>query len=240
MQLKLDMLAFAAHPDDTEISCSGTLALHKALGQKTGVVDITRGDLGTKGSVEIRQAESEASAKILELDVRENLGLRDGFFQNDEASQLKVIQAIRKYRPEIILAPAISDRHSDHGKAARLVADASYLSGLRKIITHDVDGEQEAWRPKVVLHYIQDYVMVPDIVVDITSVWEKKIASVKAFESQFFNKNSSEPVTPISVDHFMEFIAGRAMDMGRFIGVKYGEGFVKSKPVGVKDLTQLY
>lgn len=237
--MKLDILAFAAHPDDVELAASGTLMAHIALGKKAGIVDLTRGELGSRGSAEIRMKEVEASNKILGLHVRENLGFRDGFFVKDEAHLLKVIEVLRKYRPEIVLANAVSDRHIDHGRAADLLHDACFLSGLRKIETQHNGTAQEAWRPKVVYHYIQDHHLHPDLVVDITPYFERKMEAIKAFSSQFYDPNSREPQTPISGKDFMDYVASRCLHMGRQISVQYGEGFTVKRPVGTRDLTTL-
>lgn len=188
-------------------------------------MDLTTGQLGTRGTPADRLEEAAASAKLLGVKVRENLAMMDGFFKNDEQHQLKVIAMIRKYQPDIILCNSLSDRHTDHGRAGQLVQDAAYLSGLQKIETTDEAGVQKPWRPKLVLRYIQDFFIEPDVIVDITPYMETKIASVKAFKTQFFDPESAEPETPISVPHFMDFLRGRAMDMGRYAGVKYAEGF---------------
>jgi bacillithiol biosynthesis deacetylase BshB1 len=223
--MKLDILVMAAHPDDAELSCAGTILKHIAAGKKVGIVDFTRGELGTRGTPEIRLQESADATKILGLHVRENLGIRDGFFRNDEETQLKLIEVIRKYQPEIVLANALEDRHPDHGKGAQLAIDACFLSGLRQIKT----GDLPAWRPAQVYHYIQDRYLEPDFVVDISSQWDQKEAAIRAFKSQFFDPNSSEPASYISSPDFLNFIQARAMEMGHKIGVKYGEGFQSQK-----------
>lgn len=237
--MKLDILAFAAHPDDVELGASGTMCRHKALGKKTGVVDLTRGELGTRGSAEDRDREAEAASAIMKLDVRENLRLADGFFEVNPDNQLRVIQKIRKYRPDIVLANAVSDRHIDHGRAARLVAEACFLSGLRKIETREENTQQKAWRPRLVLHYVQDYHLKADLVVDISEYYELKIQAIKAYRTQFYDPDSSEPETAISNPDFLPFIEGRAREYGRQIGARFGEGFTVSRPVGVTDLTDL-
>ncbi len=237
MSLKLDILVLAVHPDDAELGCSGTIAKQIALGQKVGIVDFTRGELGTRGSAEIRDAEAAESAKILGLSARENLRFRDGFFKNDEEHQLKLITAIRKYRPEIILANAIEDRHPDHGRASQLTTEACFYSGLRMIETFGDNGEkQQAWRPKQVFHYIQDRYIEPDFIVDVSDYWEIKDASIRAFSSQFYDPNSSDPQSYISSPDFLQFIEARSREMGHKIGVKYGEGFTSEKKLEVKDL----
>jgi bacillithiol biosynthesis deacetylase BshB1 len=235
--MKVDILVLAVHPDDAELSCSGTILKQISLGKKVAIVDFTKGELGTRGTAEIRLSESEDSKKILGLCARENLGLRDGFFKNDEAHQLELIKAIRKYQPEIVIANAIEDRHPDHGRAAQLAVDACFYSGLRMVKTiGDYGEDQAAWRPKNLFHYIQDRYIEPDFVVDITAHWETKVASIKAFRSQFFDPNSSEPASYISSLEFIEFIEARSREMGHKIGVKYGEGFTKTKTIAVNDL----
>ncbi len=223
--MKLDILVMAAHPDDAELSCAGTILKHIAAGKKVGIVDFTRGELGTRGTPEIRLQESADATKILGLQARENLGIRDGFFRNDEKTQLKLIEVIRKYQPDIVLANALEDRHPDHGKGAQLAIDACFLSGLRQIKT----GDLPAWRPAQVYHYIQDRYLEPDFVVDISSHWDQKEAAIRAFKSQFFDPNSAEPASYISSPDFLNFIQARAMEMGHKIGVKYGEGFQSQK-----------
>ena len=230
--MKLDILVMAAHPDDAELSCSGTILKHIAAGKKVGIVDFTRGELGTRGTPEIRLQESADATKILGLHARENLGIRDGFFRNDEETQLKLIEVIRKYQPDIVLANALEDRHPDHGKGAQLAIDACFLSGLRQIKI----GDLSAWRPKEVYHYIQDRYIEPDFVIDITANWNQKEAAIRAFKSQFFDPNSTEPASYISSPDFLHFIQARAMEMGHKIGVKYGEGFQKQGSLEVKLL----
>jgi len=239
--MKLDILAFAAHPDDVELAAAGTLLAHIALGKKVGIVDLTRGELGTRGSAELRDEEAANSNKILGIHARENLRLRDGFFVKDEASLLKVITMIRKYQPEIMLCNSEFDRHVDHGRAADLVHEACFLSGLRKIETQ-LEGEaQQAWRPKATYHYIQDYYTKPDIIFDITPYFNQKSEAIKAFKSQFFNPDSTqnEPETPISSADFWAFLEARARDFGRLINTTYAEGFTVKRPIGAKDLTTL-
>jgi bacillithiol biosynthesis deacetylase BshB1 len=230
MNMKLDILVMAAHPDDAELSCAGTILKHIAAGKKVGIVDFTRGELGTRGTPEIRLQESADATKILGLHARENLGIRDGFFRNDEETQLKLIEVIRKYQPDIVLANALEDRHPDHGKGAQLAIDACFLSGLRQIKT----GDLPAWRPAQVYHYIQDRYLEPDFVVDISSQWDQKEAAIRTFKSQFFDPNSAEPASYISSPDFLNFIQARAMEMGHKIGVKYGEGFQSQKTLEKK------
>ncbi len=232
MNMKLDILVMAAHPDDAELSCAGTILKHIAAGKKVGIVDFTRGELGTRGTPEIRLQESADATKILGLHARENLGIRDGFFRNDEKTQLKLIEVIRKYQPDIVLANALEDRHPDHGKGAQLAIDTCFLSGLRQIKT----GDLPAWRPAQVYHYIQDRYLEPDFVVDISSQWDQKEAAIRAFKSQFFDPNSAEPASYISSPDFLNFIQARAMEMGHKIGVKYGEGFQSQKTLEKKLL----
>jgi bacillithiol biosynthesis deacetylase BshB1 len=239
--MKLDILAFAAHPDDVELAAAGTLLAHIALGKKVGIVDLTRGELGTRGSADLRDEEAAESTKILGIHARENLRMRDGFFAKDEESLLKVITMIRKYQPEIVLCNSETDRHIDHGRAGDLVHDACFLSGLRKIETQ-IDGKiQEAWRPKSTYHYIQDYYTKPDVIFDITPYFKQKNEAIKAFKSQFFNpaSNTNEPETPISSADFWAFLEGRARQYGRLINVTYAEGFTVKRPIGSTDLTNL-
>ena len=237
--MKLDILAFGAHPDDVELGCSGTIAKEISLGKKVGIIDLTRGELGTRGSVAIRNAESKKATQILGVAVRENLDMRDGFFINDEAHQLKIIEMIRKYQPEIVLCNAIQDRHIDHGKGSKLVSDACFLSGLRKIKT-TLNGEsQQAWRPKVVYHYIQWENLQPDFVVDISGFIDVKMESILAYSSQFYDPNSKEPESPISSKNFLDSVKYRAQDLGRIIGVAHGEGFTVERYLAVNSLSDL-
>jgi bacillithiol biosynthesis deacetylase BshB1 len=233
--MKLDILVFAAHPDDVELACSGTVLKHISLGYKVGIVDLTRGELGTRGTAEIRAVETVAASKILGIHVRENLGFRDGYFEIDGEHLNAVIRIIRTYQPEIILANAASDRHPDHKRAGDLVSRANFLSGLLKIET----GGLEHWRAKAVYRYIQDNFIQPDLVVDISGFEHQKMEAIKAFKSQFFDPNSSEPATPISRADFLDFILGRAKQFGRQINTEYGEGFTVERYVGVDDLLQL-
>lgn len=238
--MKLDILAIAAHPDDAELGCGGTIAKHTSLGYKVGIADLTRGELGTRGTPETRQKEASASAKILGVSVRENMGLPDGFFQNNAESQLAVIRAIRTYQPRIILANAVYDRHIDHGKGASLAYDASFLSGLVKIETVNAQGEKQApWRPEVVYHYVQSQFITPDFVVDISAEWETKMSAVKAFSSQFFNPDSEEPETYISKPGFLRMLEARAVEYGHAIGAAYGEGFTTRRFIGIDSLFNL-
>jgi bacillithiol biosynthesis deacetylase BshB1 len=237
--MKLDILAFAAHPDDVELGASGTMCRHKALGKRTGVIDLTRGELGTRGSADDRDREAKEASLIMKLDARENLGLDDGFFEVNRENEMMVIEKIRKYRPEVILANAVHDRHIDHGRAATLVANACFLSGLRKIVTMENGVKQEAWRPRLVLHYVQDYHLQANFIVDISDYYESKIAAIKAFKTQFFDPDSKEPLTAISNEDYLPFIESRAREYGRLIGVRYGEGFTVARPPGISDITKL-
>lgn len=238
--MKLDILAMGAHPDDVELSCSGVLMKAIEEGKKVGILDFTKGELGTRGTPEIRLAESAAATQIMGIHVRENLEIADGFFENSKENQLKIIQIIRLYQPDIIIANALDDRHPDHGKGAKLAYDASFLSGLRMIETVDKNKKaQIAWRPKKVIHYIQDRYLEPDFVVDITSYWEKKVEAIRAFKSQFFDPSSTEPESYISKPGFLEFIEARALEMGHKIGVKYGEGFQSEFTLSIKSLDNM-
>lgn len=237
--MKLDILAFGAHPDDVELGCSGTLAKEISLGKKVGIIDLTRGELGTRGSVEIRNAESAKASAILGVSVRENLDMRDGFFVNDESHQMKIIQMIRKYQPEIVLCNAIDDRHIDHGKGSKLVSDACFLSGLRKIETSWNGEHQNAWRPKVVYHYIQWKNLEPDFVVDISGFMDVKMESILAYSSQFYNPNTNEPESPISSKNFLDSVKYRAQDLGRIIGTDFAEGFTVERYLAVNSLSNL-
>jgi bacillithiol biosynthesis deacetylase BshB1 len=234
MLQKLDILAFGVHPDDIELGCSGTILASIEQGKKVGIIDLTRGELGTRGSAEIRDHEAADSAKVLNVSIRENLRMADGFFQNDEAHQRKVIQAIRKYQPEIVLCNALEDRHPDHGRSAKLLSDSAFLSGLRKIETTEDGILQEAWRPKYVFHYIQDRFIQPDFVVDISAYIDKKIESILSYRTQFFNPDLNEPQTYISSPEFLDSVRARAMMLGKRIGVKFGEGFISEKVIGIR------
>ncbi len=237
---KLDLLVFAAHPDDAELACSGLIAKSVREGKRVGIVDLTLGEMGTRGSVEIRKSEVAKSSKVLGLSTRENLGLRDGFIDSSEENKLKVIQAIRKYQPEIVIANNFSDRHPDHGAAYSLLRDSCFLSGLVKISTKDESNDsQEAWRPKNLYQYIQDRWHKPDFVVDISDFWELKLAAIQSFSSQFYDKNSREEQTYISTPLFMEYLESRAKEMGHLIGVKYGEGFLCERTLGVQNIFSL-
>ncbi|MBU2062137.1 MAG: bacillithiol biosynthesis deacetylase BshB1 [Bacteroidetes bacterium] len=237
--MKLDIVAFGAHPDDVELGCAGTILKEISLGKKVGIVDLTRGELGTRGSAEIRHQEATAAADILGVAVRENLDMRDGFFLNDEQHQIEVIKMIRKYKPEIVLCNAIDDRHIDHAKGSKLVSDACFLSGLVRIETK-IDGvKQEAWRPKLVYHYIQWKNIEPDFVVDITGFTDTKIKSILAYGSQFYDPNSKEPESPISSKNFLESLNYRSRDLGRLAGMDHAEGFTVERYLAVNSLADL-
>lgn len=237
--MKLDILAFGAHPDDVEIGCSATIAKEISLGKKVGIIDLTRGELGTRGSAELRLKEATKAKEILGVHARENLGFADGFFSNDKNHQLEIIKMIRKYQPEIVLCNAIDDRHIDHPKGSNLVSDACFLSGLLKVETELNGVKQEKWRPKNVYHYIQWKNIEPHFVVDVTGFMDKKVASVMAYSSQFFDPKSNEPETPITSKNFTDSITYRARDLGRLIGVEYAEGFTTERYVAVEHLSKL-
>ena len=237
--LKLDILVLAAHPDDAELGCGGTILKHIALGHKVGVVDLTKGELGTRGTPETRAAEAAASSKVLGLSARENLGLPDGFFLNEKEHQLEVVRAIRKYQPDIILANARYDRHPDHGRGSEIAFEAAFLSGLSKVSTHSDGREQSPWRPKVVYHYIQSQWIEPDFIVDISEQWDRKMEAIRAFRTQFYDPNNTEPDTYISNPGFLKLLESRANELGHAIGVQYGEGFTVRRFIGVNALTDL-
>ncbi len=237
--MKLDILAFAAHPDDVELSASGTLLKYIAEGKKVGIIDLTRGELGSRGTAATRTLEAENAGKLMGLSLRENLDLADGFFDDSFDSKMRIIQQIRKYQPDIVLANAMSDRHPDHGRAGKIVADASFLSGLVKIQSAENDIPQAPFRPQLLLHYIQDHYLKPDIVIDVSDFIEQKIEVIKAFTTQFYDPNFDGPETPISGEDFFDFIKGRMMTLGRPIGAKYAEGFTCDRLLGVDDLFDL-
>lgn len=240
--MKLDILAIGVHPDDVELGCSGAIINEIKNGKKVGVLDLTQGELGSRGSVEIRNEEAAKAAMILGVHTRENLKMRDGFFTNDESHQKSLIAAIRKYQPEIVLANSLDDRHPDHGRAGKMIAECSFLSGLIKVETKNEAGElQDAWRPKYVFHYIQDRYCEPDFIVDITNIFEQRMEAIKAYTSQFYNPENEDdgPQTYISTPDFLESIVARARMMGKKIGVKYGEGFNSEKRIGVSGFDAL-
>ncbi len=239
--MKLDILVFGAHPDDAELGAGGTIAKEISLGKKVGIIDLTRGELGTRGTAAIRDREAEASAKILGLSVRENMEFADGFFVNDRTHQMALIKKIRTYKPDIVLCNAVHDRHIDHARASELVSHSCFLSGLVKIDTmaEGDDQWQEAWRPKQVYHYIQWKNLKPDFVVDITGFIEKKMESIGAYASQFYDPESEEPSTPISSKNFTDSVTYRARDLGRMVGVEYAEGFTVERFIGVNSLSDI-
>lgn len=238
--MQLDILAFGVHPDDVELSCAGTLLASIHQGKKVGIIDLTRGELGTRGSAEIRDEEAAAAAKILGVHHRENLKMADGFFTHSEENIRKIIVVLRKFRPSVLLANAVEDRHPDHGRSAKLVADAAFLAGLQKIETQDENGNlQKAFRPTQVFHYVQDRVLNPDFVFDVTPFYEKKMDSIRAYRTQFYSADSSEPSTYISSPQFLETVKGRDMMMGKKIGVLYGEGFNTEKTIGIQDFNHI-
>jgi len=238
---QLDLLVFGAHPDDAELGAAGTIASAVAEGKLVGIIDLTRGELGTRGSADDRDKEASKAAKILGVSIRENLGFADGFFENNKEHQLAIIQKIRKYRPKIVIANAIHDRHIDHGRGAKLVSDACFLSGLQKITTSNDQGEnQEAFRPKHVYHMIQWYDLEPDFVVDISHTIDKKVASILAYSTQFYDPNSKEPETPISSKNFLDSVKYRAQNMGRITGVAYAEGFTVQRYPLIKSLFDIH
>jgi len=238
--MKLDILAIGVHPDDVELSASGTLLKHIAFGKKAGILDLTRGELGTRGNPALRTEEAMKAAQILGLSMREQLTMADGFFENNESNQKHIIRVIRKYQPEIVLCNAINDRHPDHGRAAKLVSDACFYSGLVKVETRGDDHHlQAAWRPKAIYHYVQDRYLKPDFVVDITAYMDKKMESVMAYSSQFYDPSSKEPETPISSRDFVENIKSKAMIFGRDIQATYAEGFTVERHIGVENLFDL-
>lgn len=237
--MKLDILAFAAHPDDIELACSGTLMKHIQQGKKVGIIDLTQGELGSRGSAELRHQEAQDASKIMGVTFRNNLKMEDGFFQHSKENLVKIIEQIRRFQPEIVLANAIEDRHPDHGRASKLVSEACFLAGLRKVET-EFDGEKQAiYRPKIVYHYIQDRYIKPDFVIDMTEFYERKMEAIMAYKSQFYNPKSTEPQTPISGKDFLDSLNGRMAEFGRSIGVFYAEGFTVERTIGVDSLFDL-
>ena len=236
---KLHILAIAAHPDDIELSCAGTLIKHVQMGQAVGILDLTEGELGTRGTPALRRQEAAAAAEMMGIAIRDNARMADGFFQNDEAHQRKLVSYIRYYQPDIVIANALEDRHPDHGRAGRLIADACFLAGLRKVETQWNDTAQEPWRPKRVFHFVQDRPLEPTFIVDITDTIERKMDAIRCFKSQFHDPASNEPITYISTDNFLKNIQHRDALMGRRIGVQYGEAFICENLPGISDLDSL-
>ncbi|MFT4753515.1 MAG: bacillithiol biosynthesis deacetylase BshB1 [Salibacteraceae bacterium] len=234
--MKVDILAIGVHPDDVELGCSGTILKAVLDGKKVAVLDLTQGELGTRGTPELRQVEAHNAAKILGVTDRVILNIGDGFFQHTNENMLEIVKYIRHYQPDVVLANAMADRHPDHGRAGKLISEACFYSGLQKIETSLNGGEQKAHRPKTVYHYIQDRYTDPDLVVDVTEVWDKKIESILAYSSQFFDPNSKEPETPISSKAFLDFIDGRGAQFGRLINTKFGEGYTMARPAGVNQI----
>jgi len=240
--MKLDLLAIGVHPDDVELGCSGVIINEIQRGKKVGVIDLTQGELGTRGSVEARYKESAGAAMVMGIHVRENLKMRDGFFKNDEEHQLRLISIIRKYKPEVVIGNILHDRHPDHGRAGQMISDSCFLSGLAKICTRDENGNvQEKWRPKYLLHYLQDWYHEPDILIDITDVFEQRMEAIEAYKTQFHTSvNSDEgPQTYISTPDFLDSVVARARMLGKRIGVKYAEGFISEKKIGIRNLDSL-
>lgn len=240
--MKLDILAIGVHPDDVELGCSGTILNEVNNGKKVGIIDLTQGELGTRGNVQSRYEEASKAAEILRVSLRENLKMRDGFFRNDEGHQLQLIQALRTYQPEIVLGNVLKDRHPDHGRAGNMIAESCFLSGLSKIETTDKDGKKQSrWRPKLVLHYLQDWYHEPDLLIDISAVFEERMRAIECYSTQFFNGSADqeEPQTYISTPDFLESIVARARMFGKRIGVKYAEGFISEKKIGIRNLDAL-
>ncbi len=238
-KIKLDILAFGVHPDDVELGCAGTLLASVHQGKKVGVVDLTRGELGTRGTVETRNEESGKAAEVMQLTVRDNLDMADGFFQHNEENLRKVISVLRKYQPDVVLCNAPKDRHPDHGRSSKLVTDAAFLSGLRKIETSIGDQQQQAWKPSYVFYYMQDRYLEPDFLFDISDFQQKKLEAIKCYATQFYNPGLNEPNTYISSPEFLETVAARAQILGKRIGVKYAEGFLSEKKIGISDFSSL-
>lgn len=235
--MKLDLLAIAAHPDDVELSSGATVALHASLGQKVGIVDLTQGEMGTRGTAEQRLKEAEAAKNILGVAVRENMKFKDAFFRNDNEHQLALIKIIRKYQPDIVIANAPDDRHSDHPRGSQLISEACFMSGLMKIETRHQGHSQHAWRPRAVYHFIQSKFLQPDFIIDVSRYWEQKMKAVRAYKSQFYDPNSNEPETYISSPEFMNMIEARGKELGHAIGAKYGEGFITQRIPGLPNLS---
>ena len=237
--MKLDILAIGVHPDDVELGCSGTILNEVNNGKSAGILDLTQGELGTRGTIQTRYDEASRAAAILRVSMRDNLKMRDGFFRNDETHQMQLIAALRTYQPEIVFANILNDRHPDHGRAGQLIADACFLSGLSKIETVDKNGQAQArWRPKLVLHYLQDWYHEPDLLIDISDVFEERMKAIECYTTQFHTSASASegPQTYISSPDFLESIVARARMFGKRIGVKYAEGFISEKKIGIRHL----
>ncbi len=239
MNDKVDILVFAAHPDDAELSCAGTIMKHIAQGKKVAIVDLTQGELGSRGTIETRYDEAKNASNILGISFRENLKMKDGWFEKNHENKIRIIEQIRRFQPQIVLANALTDRHPDHGRAGELVSEACFLSGLRKINTKWNGNIQEHHRPKAVYHYVQDYYVKPDFIVDVSTFVERKMEAIKCYKTQFFNADSKEPNTPISGEDYFDFLKGRMKEMGRPAGMKFAEGFTVERFIGVDDLTNL-
>ena len=240
--MKLDLLAIGVHPDDVELGCSGTIINELKRGKKVAIIDLTQGELGTRGNIESRYQEAANAAMIMGVKTRENMKMRDGFFKNDEEHQLQLIKVIRRYQPDIVIGNILHDRHPDHGRAGQLISDACFLSGLVKIQTNDENGDaQPKWRPNYILQFLQDRYQEPDVIIDISDVFEQRMEAIKAYTTQFYDPNdkSGEPQTYISSPDFLESIIGRARNLGKQIGVKYAEGFLTEKKIGVRNLDAL-
>lgn len=239
--MKLDLLAFGAHPDDVELGAGGTIAMEVANGKKVGIIDLTRGELGSRGNADIRDKEAIESARILGVELRLNLGFRDGFFMDNEVNQLEVVKWVRYFKPEVVICNVTSDRHPDHGKGSKLVSTACFLAGLRKIETHYEGVSQEEWRPKAIYHYIQDHYHVPDFVVDVEKFIDVKLSAISAFKSQFYtlDQDQNEPQTLISTKEFMDFVEARGLNYGRPFNSRFGEGFLIERTIGVNSIFDL-
>jgi bacillithiol biosynthesis deacetylase BshB1 len=237
---EVDILALAAHPDDVELACSGTLIRAVEQGMKVGICDMTRGELGTRGNPDLRLVEAEKARSIIGADFRVNLGMADGLFDASEENKLAIVKVIRQARPRLLFVNAPIDRHPDHGRASELQKNAVFLSGLRKIETDHEGSGQTAHRPDLVLHYIQDNYLNPTFIVDVSDQWETKMRSIFAFSSQFYDPHSKEPESPISSKHFMDYVEGRGIQFGRLIGKQFGEGFISDRPIGVNSLSDIF
>lgn len=238
--MKLDILAIGSHPDDVELGCSGTLISEIKRGKKVGIIDLTEGELGTRGTVETRYQEAAEAARVMGIEIRENMKMRDGFFKNDEQHQLQLVTILRKYKPDIVIGNILEDRHPDHGRAGWLIYDSCFLSGLAQVKTFDENNEeQQKWRPKMLLHYIQDRFYEPDFIIDVTNVWEQRVEAIKAYKTQFFSRDNDGPQTYISSPDFFDALTARARLIGKRIGVKYGEGFISKKNIGIHNLDSL-